>query len=64
MNNQAEYEAFITGLELAHALRAKRVEIRVDFQLVCNHISDQFQVREDKMRLYLKKAKQMVELFH
>ena len=26
-NNQAEYEAFITGLGLAHALRAERVEI-------------------------------------
>ena len=35
-NNQAEYEAFITGLGLAHALRAERVEIRADSQLVCN----------------------------
>lgn len=26
-NNQAEYEAFITGLKLAHALRAERIEI-------------------------------------
>ena len=34
-NNQAEYEAFITGLGLAHALRAERVEIRADSQLVC-----------------------------
>ena len=30
-NNQAEYEAFITGLGLAHALRAERVEIQADF---------------------------------
>ena len=29
-NNQAEYEAFITGLGLAHALRAERVEGKVD----------------------------------
>lgn len=29
-NNQAEYETFITGLRLAHALRAERVEIRAD----------------------------------
>ena len=27
MNNQAEYEAFITGLVLAHTLRAAMVEI-------------------------------------
>ena len=35
-NNQAEYEAFITGLKLAHAIRAERVEIRAYSQLVCN----------------------------
>ena len=62
-NNQAEYEAFITGVGLAHALRAERVEIRADSQLVCNQLCDQFQVREEKLGLYLKKAKQMVRLF-
>ncbi|XP_052289889.1 uncharacterized protein LOC127899803 [Citrus sinensis] len=62
-NNQAEYEAFITGLGLAHALRAERVEIRADSQLVCNQLNDQFEARGEKMGLYLKKAKQMVGLF-
>ena len=62
-NNRAEYEAFITGLGFAHALRTKRIEIRANSQLVCNQLSDQFQAREEKMGLYLKKAKQMVELF-
>ena len=38
-NNQAKYEAFITGLGLAHALRAERVEIRADPKL-------QFQLTE------------------
>ena len=56
-NNQAEYEAFITGLGLAHALRAERIEIQTDSQLVCNQLNDQLQVREKKMSLYLKKAK-------
>ncbi|XP_024035481.1 uncharacterized protein LOC127899240 [Citrus sinensis] len=62
-NNQAEYEAFITGLGLAHALRAERIEIRADSQLVCNQLNDQFQARGEKMGLYLKKARQMVGLF-
>ena len=62
-NNQAEYEAFIIGLGLAHTLRAERVEIRADSQLVCNQLSDQFQVREEKLGFYVKKARQMVELF-
>ncbi|KAH9703019.1 BED-type domain-containing protein [Citrus sinensis] len=62
-NNQAEYEAFIIGLGLAHALRAERVEIRADSQLVCNQLNDQFQARGEKIGLYLKKAKQMVGFF-
>ena len=41
-NNQAEYEAFITGLGLAHALRTERVKIRADSQLICNQLCDQF----------------------
>ena len=52
-NNQAEYEVFITGLGLAYALRAEMVEGKV----VCNQLSDQFQAREEKMGLYLKKTK-------
>ena len=48
-NNQAEYEAFITGLKLAHALRAEMVEIRVDSQLVCNQLNEHFQARGEKM---------------
>ena len=62
-NNQAEYEAFITGLRLAHALRTEMVEIRADSQLVCNQLNKQFQAREEKIELYLKKAKQMIGLF-
>ena len=63
MNNQAEYEAFITRFGLAHALRVERVEIRADSQLVCNQLNEQFQARGEKMELYLKKAKQMIGLF-
>ena len=56
-NNQAEYEAFITGLRLAHALQEKKVEIRADSQLVCNKLNEHFQARGEKMKLYLKKTK-------
>lgn len=35
-NNRAEYEAFIIGLKLVHALRVEKVEIRANSQLVCN----------------------------
>ena len=62
-NNQAEYEAFITRLRLAHTLQAERVEILTDSQLVCNQLDEQFQIRGEKMELYLKKAKQVMGLF-
>ena len=39
-------------------------EIRADSQLVCNQLSNQFKIREEKLGLYLKKAKQMVEFFN
>ena len=39
------------------------VEIQADSQSVYNQLSDQFQVREEKMMIYLKNAKQMVGLF-
>lgn len=41
-NNQAEYEALIAGLELAQAVRANRVKVRTDSQLVATHISERF----------------------
>lgn len=62
-NNQVEYEAFITQLKPAHALRAKRIEIQIDSHLVCNQLSEHFQARREKIVLYLKKAKKMIRLF-
>lgn len=62
-NNQAEYEAFITGIRLAHALRAEKVEIQVNSQVVCNQFNENFQARGEKMELDLNKAKQIIGLF-
>ncbi|XP_052287208.1 uncharacterized protein LOC127898758 [Citrus sinensis] len=62
-NNQAEYEALIAGLELAKAVRADRVKIRTDSQLVANHVSERFQPREEKMEQYLKIVRQMMGKF-
>ena len=56
-NNQAEYEALIAGLELAKVVKSDRVKIRTDFQLVANHVSDRFQLKEEKMKQYLKKVR-------
>ncbi|XP_024046441.1 uncharacterized protein LOC112100831 [Citrus clementina] len=62
-NNQAEYEALIAGLELAKAVKADRVKIKTDSQLVANHVSERFQPREEKMEQYLKIVRQMMGKF-
>ena len=62
-NNQAEYEVLITGLELAKAVKANRVKIRTDSQLVANHVNERFQPRAGKMEQYLKKVKQIIGKF-
>ncbi|XP_052300414.1 uncharacterized protein LOC127903754 [Citrus sinensis] len=62
-NNQAEYEALIAGLELARAVKADRVKIRTDSQLVANHVSERFQPREEKMEQYLRIVRQMMGKF-
>ena len=41
-NNQAKYEAFIAGLKLVQALRAEKVKVRTDSQLVVNHLNGSF----------------------
>ena len=44
-------------------MKADRVKIRIDSQLVANHVSERFQPRDGKMEQYLKKVKQMIGKF-
>lgn len=40
--NQAKYEVFIARLKLVQALRAEKVKVRTDSQLVVNHLNGSF----------------------
>lgn len=62
-NNQAEYEALIAGLELAKEVRANKVKIRTDSQLVANYISEVFELKDEKMGQYLRRVRQMIKKF-
>ena len=55
-NNEAEYEAVIDGLNLAHFMEADQLEVSSDSQLVIKHIEDSYEARGEKMILYLKKV--------
>ena len=62
-NNEAEYEAVIAGLNLAHSMEVDQLEICSDSQLVVKHIEDSYEARGEKMILYLKKVRELLKKF-
>ena len=62
-NNEAEYEAFIDGLNLTHSMEADQLEICSDSQLVVKQIEDSYEARGEKMILYLKKVRELLKTF-
>jgi ribonuclease HI len=54
-NNQAEYQAIISGLEKAISLGAKNVTIKSDSELVVNQINGRYKIKNTALRpLYQK----------
>ena len=54
-NNQAEYQALIAALEKATGLGARRVEIRLDSELVVKQMKGRYRVKNAALRpLYLR----------
>ena len=51
-NNQAEYKACIFGLEALRSARAGEITVYGDSMLVIKQISNEWEVREDKLRSY------------
>ena len=62
-NNEAEHEAVIAGLNLAHSMEADQLEICSDSQLVVKQIEDSYEARGEKMILYLKKVQELFKKF-
>ena len=62
-NNEAEYEAVIVGLNLAHIMEADQLEVSSDSQLVIKQIEDSYEARGEKMILYLKKMRELLKKF-
>jgi ribonuclease HI len=60
-NNVAEYQALITGMQKAHELGAKRVQIRGDSELIIKQMLGEYRVRHPDLRpLY----DQAIDLFN
>ena len=54
-NNEAEYEAVVIGLNLAHSMEVDQLEVCSDSQLVVKKIEDTYEAKGEKMILYLKR---------
>ena len=62
-NNEAEYEAVISELNLAHSMEVDQLEVCSDPQLVVKQIEDSYEARGEKMILYLKKVRELLKKF-
>ena len=62
-NNEAEYKAVIVRLNLAHSMEADQLEVCSDSQLVVKQIEDSYEVKGEKMILYLKKVCELLKKF-
>ncbi|KAI5323669.1 hypothetical protein L3X38_032741 [Prunus dulcis] len=52
-NNEAEYEALLTGLHLAKELAIKKLAIYFNSQLIMNQASGEYMAKHPRMILYL-----------
>ncbi|XP_076888867.1 uncharacterized protein LOC143539434 [Bidens hawaiensis] len=62
-NNEAEYEALLAGLRVAHKMSAKRIQAHVDSLLVANQVNGDYESKDPKMIEYLKKTKELLQGF-
>lgn len=61
LNNQAEYEVLIAGLQLAKDMGASSMISRTDSRLVVGQMNGEFQVKDDQLLLYFDKASTLVK---
>ena len=62
-NNEAKYEALLTGLRVAQALGAENIVLKSDSQLVIGQVRGDFEAKETRMQKYLKLTNQLVSTF-
>ncbi|KAI5352151.1 hypothetical protein L3X38_005042 [Prunus dulcis] len=62
-NNEAEYEALLTGLRLAKELTIKRLAIYSDSQLITNQASSEYMAKHPGMIQYLDKVQGLLKEF-
>ncbi|KAL0445060.1 UNVERIFIED_CONTAM: hypothetical protein Slati_2228700 [Sesamum latifolium] len=58
-NNEAEYEALVIGMKMAHEAGARHLLAYSDSQLIVNQIEGTFEAKEESMIQYLQQIKEL-----
>ena len=61
-NNEAEYDALLTGLDLAKATNATSIIIRSDFQVIVRHVNEDYEAEGEQIKKYLSLVKKQIGL--
>ena len=64
LNNKAEYEAILSGLDLVLALSVSKLRIYNDFQLVVRHVQEEYGAKDECMTRYLTKVGNTQKIGH
>ncbi|RVW59017.1 Retrovirus-related Pol polyprotein from transposon 17.6 [Vitis vinifera] len=62
-NNEAEYEAILSGLDLALALSISKLRVYSDSQLVVRHVQKEYEAKDARMARYLTKVRDTLQRF-
>nr|CAN81727.1 hypothetical protein VITISV_017319 [Vitis vinifera] len=62
-NNEAEYEAILSRLDLALALSVSKLRIYSDSQLVVKHVQEEYEAKDARMARYLAKVRNTLQQF-
>eukprot|EP00261_Vitis_vinifera_P018113 XP_010648055.1 PREDICTED: uncharacterized protein LOC104878864 [Vitis vinifera] len=62
-NNEAEYEAILSGLDLTLALSVSKLRVYSDSQLVVRHLQKEYEAKDAHMAQYLTKVRDTLQRF-
>ncbi|XP_075640659.1 uncharacterized protein LOC142612452 [Castanea sativa] len=62
-NNEAEYEALLTGAQMVRHLGGEIVELYCDSRLVVGQVNEEFEARDERMKKYLNRVKGVLGMF-
>ena len=60
-NNEVKYEALVVRLDLTKAVRATRVVVHCDSQVIINQVNGDYECKGKRMKKYLKLVKRRVD---